>query len=536
MKKNVNKKLDEDMKIRNKRRFRYGGLSVAFTVAVIALVIVANVIISSAATANFLYTDLTGSQIYTVSELALSYLEYVKAPITIKFALPLDTIASNATLYMVYNTAQQFARASTEDDPENKIPDITVEYFDAYRFPAQFEKYKDLSTSEWSDTNVIVETTGWSDSEDNATGSVPRVIALNTFFHTDSTTGAIDGFKGESIFVTAFVDLAGMDRPVAAFTTGHGEPIGTSVNDENNEYSDFFMMLQDYGFEVQWVDLQKEELDEDTRLVVILDPKRDFVAKDLSAVGVRSEIDKIAEFVNDQGSLMAFVGPSGNDYPVLSDYLAEWGIAIHTTATIEDPDNMLTTDTEFSVKYTTDGLGASMQEKYRTQRTVFSNAAPVEILWEEKETAVSMNITSSFRTSANAKAYTEGDDKYYVPTDLGAKKNEGFDLFVVSGNKRYEDGQYARYSFVMGCGCPEMLKYCSSQSYANRGILSVLITNMPLANTQARIDIDFKALEEYGFASATGAATRLWTVGLAVVMPIAVLAIGTAVVVVRKKK
>lgn len=535
MKKNVNKKLDDDMKVRNKRRLRYGGLSVLLTVAVIALVIVFNVIASSLASSMWLYTDLTGSQLYTISENALSYLSYVKSPITIKFAVPLDTISSNASLYMVYNAASQFAKATTDDDPEDKIPDITVEYFDAYRYPSTFEKYKELSTSDWSDTNVVVETTGWTGEEEEG-GSVPRVITLDTFFHVDSNTGALDGFKGESIFITAFIDLAGMDRPVAAFTTGHGEPIGTSISDPNNEYSAFFRLLTDYGFEVQWIDLQKEELDPDTRLVIICDPQRDFVAKDLSSVGVRSEIDKIAEFVNDQGSLMAFVGPTGSEFPVLADYLAEWGIAIHTTATIEDTENALTSNTQFSVKYTTDGLGASMQEKYRTQRTIFSQAAPVEILWTDKESESAMNITSSFRTSASAKAYINGDEKYYVPSDLGAKQGEGFDLFVVSGNKRYEAGQYARYSFVMGCGSPEMLKYCSSQSYANRGILSVLVTNLPLSNTQAMIDIDYKGLEVYGFAGVTSSATRTWTIVLAVALPAVVMAAGTAVVISRKRK
>ena len=38
-------------------------------------------------------------------------------------------------------------------------------------------------------------------------------------------------------------------------------------------------MLSSWGFETKIVDLQREELDENCRLVVILDPKKDFVAK-----------------------------------------------------------------------------------------------------------------------------------------------------------------------------------------------------------------------------------------------------------------
>ena len=122
-------------KVQLKRRLKYGGISVLLSAVVIAVVIIANVIITTVIRSNNAYTDLTGSGLFTLSEQAKGYLKQIKAPITIKFAVPLDTIKSNSQLFMVYLAADQFAKASTEEDKNDEIPDITVKYFDSYKFP-----------------------------------------------------------------------------------------------------------------------------------------------------------------------------------------------------------------------------------------------------------------------------------------------------------------------------------------------------------------------------------------------------------------
>ena len=78
-----------------------------------------------------------------------------------------------------------------------------------------------------------------------------------------------------------------------------------------------------------------------------------------------------------------------------------------------------------------------------------------------------------------------------------------------------------------------MLKYCNSQAYANRGILNVLLTRIPLLKIP--VDIDYKRLEDYGLTSVTSNAVRGWTIVLAVVMPVVTLGVGTVVVIRRKR-
>ena len=514
-------------KVLLKRRLKYGGLSVALSAVVIAVVIIANVIFTALIRNNNLYVDLTNSGLFTLSDEAKGYLKQVKAPITIKFAVPLDTIKSSSQLFMVYLTATQFSKASTEEDKNDEIPDITVEYFDSYKYPAQFEKYKQLTSSaEWQSTNVIIESTYEEVNGEQA--ALPVVYSINSFFTTSDSKTV--GFNGERRFLLAFLQLAGVEQPVVVFTTGHGEPIGATPDDTNNQYKDFINMFEELGFKVKYSDLAHEDLDSDCRLIVILDPQRDFIGKDLASLEDTSELDKVADFVSRHGSIMVFLGPTGYEYTNLSHYLEEWGVKIHTTYTIEDSVNTLSSDDRsFSVVYTTEGLGASVQQNYRNLRTKFRYAAPVQILFSEKSETSAMRITSSFRTSSSAKAYASDTD-VLVPSEIG--KAEGFDLFVVSTKVNYENNEDYT-SYVLSCGCPEMLKYCNSQAYANRGILNVLLTRIPLLKIP--VDIDYKRLEDYGLTSVTSNAVRGWTIVLAVVMPVVTLGIGTFVVVRRKR-
>ncbi len=524
---NVNAAETQAKKIQLKRRLKYGGLSVALSAVVIAVVIIANVIITSVIRTNNLYVDLTGSGIFTLSDTAKEYLKQVKAPITIKFAVPEDTIRANAQMFMVYLTATQFSKASKEEDANNEIPDITVEYFDSFKYPAQFEKYKQLTAgTEWLSSNVIIESTY--EGENGEEAALPLVYSLNSFFTTSDNKTV--GFNGERRFLLAFLQLAGIEQPVVVFTTGHGEPIGEAPSDKNNQYVDFMNMFDELGFRIKYSDLAKEELDPDCRLVVILDPQRDFIGKELSSLEGTSELDRIADFVSRHGSIMVFLGPTGYEYTNLSHYLEEWGVRVRTTHTIEDGVNTLSADNRsFSVVYTTEGLGASVQQNYRNLRTKFQHAAPVQILFSERDETSSMMITSSFRTSPQAKAYASDTD-VLSPSDVG--KADGFDLFVVSSKLKYENNE-DYYSYVLTCGCPEMLKYCGSQAYANRGILNVLLTRIPLIKMP--VNIDYKRLEDYGLTSVTSNAVRGWTIVLAVVMPVVTLGIGTVVVVRRKR-
>ena len=529
MNKNVNNTERSAKAIQLKRRLKYGGISVALSAVVIAAVIIGNFIFTSFISKNNLYPDLTNSGLYTLSDEAKEYLSEIKVPITIKFAVPLDTINSDPYFSMVYSTALEFSKASKEDDKDDLIPDIEVEYLDSLKNPAQFEKYKQL-TEKWLSSNVVVECR-YENGEEESDAALPIVCSFESFFSKSDSDSTIVGYNGERRFLIAFLQLAGIEQPTVVFTTGHGEPIGESPTDDANQYAGFMNMLYDYGFKIKYKDLSREDIDDPDgkcRLLVILDPQRDFLSGDESSLGGISELDKVSDYVNDQGTLMVFLGPTGQDYMNLSHYLAEWGVKVYTKYTIEDSVNALTDKKSFTVVYTTDGYAASAQKNYRNLRTFFRYAAPVEILFTNNDKIES--VTSSFITSSSAEAYSSDTDVLH-PADLG--NASGFNLFTIAIRQKYQNN--VRYpSYVLVSGCPEMLKYCGSQAYANRGVMSVLVAKIPLE--KVLVDIDYKSFEDYGVPDITAGAVRFWTVILTVVMPIATLAAGVVVVVIRKRR
>ena len=522
--------ISEAKSVANKRRMRYGGLSVALSAVVIAIVIIINIIVSSVVSANRLYVDLTGSSLYTLSNEAKEFLSEIKAPITIKFAVPEDTVKSNYQLFMVNLAATQFSRASKEDDKNNEIPDITVEYYDAFKNPAEFEKYKQLINSTWSSTNVVIESTY--ESEDGKEAALPLIYTLESFFTKDNS-GNYTKFNGERRFLLAFLALAGVEQPVVVFTTGHGEPIGTSPSDSANEYSAFIRLFDELGFRVKYSDLSKEDLDPDCRLVVILDPQKDFLQKDLDSLDDVSELDKVSRFISDNGSLMVFLGPTGTEHTNLDQYLEEWGVRIYTKYTIEDTENSryISDGSSFFASYTQDGYGAELQQNFRNLRTKFQHASPVQILFSDKSETEAKNVTSSLRSSSSAKAYASETD-VISPSDIG--KADGFDLFTISRKLEYKNNE-SYYSYVLACGCPEMLKYCGSSMFANEGIISNLIAKIPLKKIPPT-GITGKNLEDYGLSSISNNSATVWLIVLAVIMPVTMFGAGVVVVVLRKRR
>lgn len=505
-----NKNTEKNTSIFKNKKFKYGSLAIALTVVFIAVTITANAIITSLFSKYWIYTDLTSNDLFTLSPEAEALLksDLIKNDIEIKFAIPEDTIATSSRMLMIYSCALAYAEASK--DLEHKI---TVNCYDAYLYPSEFADYKTLTGGEWSDSNVVIET---------ANGT-PIVYTMSNFFSVDSDSGKEMGFSGERRFLSAFFQLAGVEKPVICFTSGHGEPIGTNEDKTSNEYIDFFTMLGDWGFETQIVDLQKEELDENCRLVIVLDPKKDFVSKDLDTMGARSEIDKIDEYMaTEYGSMMVFAGPTGSEFPVLNEYLEQWGVQINTTQKITDTTNAISTNnTTFTVEYSKNPQTSSLTDKFGDLRTAFSNAAPVEVL-ANNDTEKMQIAAPVFQTSATAQAISAEE------TQTGT-----YNLFTLTKNLSYKDNE-SMYNYVVTCGSPEMLKYCTSQSYANREIIYML--TQKIHTVKIPFELDYKAYEDNGLSLITSSNVLTWGIILIGVMPVAVLAVGSVVVIRRKRR
>ena len=109
--------------MKNFRKLRYGGVAVALTVLIVALIIVANVVFTSLAMKNMWYVDMTQNQIYTLSQQCLDTVkkgvaEYnekraengeEKVKINIYFCADADFLMGIDSMRYIYETAKMLA-------------------------------------------------------------------------------------------------------------------------------------------------------------------------------------------------------------------------------------------------------------------------------------------------------------------------------------------------------------------------------------------------------------------------------------------
>ena len=135
----------------NPEKLRRGSLSLILSIAVVALVIVLNVVLTAL---SGLYggfsIDMTSDDLFSVSDDTVAQLDgTAQQTYTIYFCKPLDQLNQNSYSQLVYSCAKEFAA---------KMENVKVDYLDIYKYPGLAEKYKRSASDTVLSSDVIVET------------------------------------------------------------------------------------------------------------------------------------------------------------------------------------------------------------------------------------------------------------------------------------------------------------------------------------------------------------------------------------------
>ncbi|MDY5940497.1 MAG: Gldg family protein [Eubacteriales bacterium] len=510
-------------KHKNARRFRHGSLAVVMSALLLAAVILVNVIFTALAYKFNLYTDMTDTLLFTLSDAFKNALADINTPVNIHFCAEPDYLQANEKTNYVYQTALQIAEA---------FDWVKVDAIDANKEPTLFAKYATNSASgQVSTTSVIVESA-------NGT-SQPRILGVNTFYVANED-GSIWAYNAEEKFAAAILSVTATDLPIAYFTTRHGET--------KSEYLE--EIVENAGYEVRYIDLSREELDSSARLIVINNPIYDFQPAN-EEEETASELEKIDRFLaSEYGSLMVFLDPLKlNGITNLREYLSEWGIVVSDTV-VQDKMNSISSN-GYSVVGTynyEDVLGASLVKDIANTdhppKTIFEYAAPITysdfyspVLDSEDGTTTfptgsyayygnnaSRDVSAVLRSSADALAVKDGNV-------VDSKGN--YNLMVVSRESRIISNEtYNSYVLCTATADFTADKYINSNVYANKDILYSAFKLMGREFIPA--DITFKVLESYDIEDMTTAQANRWTFVLVTVLP-SVCLIACAVVCIRRK-
>ena len=529
-------------------------INAAITVSAIAAVLVLNILFSFVAD-RFMwqvdetvtkYTTREGVSMYTATEeflavvrdYAIPMVEKMNAeraargeePITInvKFCTERDKVYEADKLRMIQYTALAL---------QKEFPDaVKVEYLNIAKNPSQVQKYKATSSTNIYAHQIIFEF-----------GTEFRVCSYDYFFlKNDTSSNEHWAYNGEQKIASLLLALTRAESPIAAFITNHGE--------QTEKCQSFRALVERAGFDVMDIDLAKDEIPEDCRLLICYDPQADFLGLGNPSFveGDESEIDKLDKFLDKAYSFMLFVDKDTPELPVLEEYLEEWGVTVARAENAEgELDTLVIRDQTMKLdkdgyipmaEYVTTGGGASITSDMRNvsypAKVVFPNSTAVVMSESYRVTHVEPDETNEvteaytygsyyrngvsryfhdvFKTGASASAEAFGK-QYQVAT-----QQSRFNLMTISIESRsvketnYLSTQEPSYVAVFGSTEFASDTILDSAAYGNADVLTATLRHMGREVMPA--DLEFKAFKIYTVDTKAYTPSAGETVGTTVVL------------------
>lgn len=576
------------MKASTGRKLRYGGVSAALTVLIVAAIILVNVIFSALSQKFTLYTDLTPEALFTLSDECIDLLRNGDDTFEQSFS-PIEMIDKMREENRLYNEANGLTKGSDGyrdehvmihliycDEPDAWTADLAMHYvyntglelqaefpdyievknYNIVRNPSLVTKYKTNSMTTIAQDSVIVSL----DSGAND-GLRYRIRGLQSFYvmTTETTNPEPWAYNGDKAFAASILSVTNAESPLACYTSNHRETASAELT----------QTLIDAGYTVGTVDLKNEEIPANCRLLVIFDPQDDFLVKDGTGLSDVDEIAKIERHLDENmASLMVFFSPSTPVLPKLEEYLAEWGIEYDRyTDTqsnthpyiIKDDAHSLTTDgntvvAEYVTNNPMSSITSDMRSRAYPQSVIFKNAmsisysdiySPQRYVDEKDKTntydyaayskdGTNRMIYNLFTTSADAVAMANGQ------VVEKATENERLALMTVSvENHHTQESNYSSMtetSYVIAFGSTEFAADNLLQSTAIGNTDLLLSTLRTVGQEPVPVGIGFKPFADDTIDTITTSETTQYTVVLTVVPIVIALAAGIFVIVRRKNR
>jgi hypothetical protein len=474
-----------------KRRLKFGSVAMIFTSVFVAAIFILNVVVTTYNRINPMFIDMTREQIYGITDDSRALLADIDTPIEIVFFMPRDLYEKRVYLgRMIVQCVMSFAA---------EYDNITVTEVDIIRTPGIRNEFITSELSRLSTTSIAVRSQGRA-----------RLLASNAFYNIAQSTGRPFAFTGERVLTSAILQAVSMDEPLVLFTQGHSEHVPREL----------FDIFGENGFRMDVIDLAVDDIPEDAGILVISNPQKDFIGADPNNPAVRSEIDKVASFLNAFGSVMYFSDPRVGPLPELDDLLKEYGMAFEHGTVISDDRNSLNANPHnlsadyFVAENVGDELHASIRRQPSPPRTIVPYAKPIHVLSGiAGERAVSPVLRSS-----PSSVRTDGFD--------GTQSAPGAsNLMVVAQRTQYIDNN-PRTSLFLVSGSFEFLAYLPSSSFANSDIL--LNAMRIMTSKRIAVDIKFKEFDSTALNMTIEEQNR-WTLITILVIPSFVAVLGIVV-------
>lgn len=544
------------------------GIGNSMTVAIIALVVMFNILAYTVTTAFGLYLyskEETAQEISGNTDELFSSAIKMGKKVTITFCSTEDKLKNHDTGSFVLDTAKKFAQRYADDEfIDVKFVNLLTRV-DEDGKSVKFENYSDVVCSNESCKNSMryvdvkrVETdNGENIGECNKCGAkikidenvvynfsqssvifesgTPETSDFSYRVLTDKRTSAgfvdfyildsgsnIVSYNGEEVMAAMISWVLSSNHPTVYLTQNHGETADVALSN----------LLTCAGYYINVINLRKEEIPEDAGMIIISNPTSDFERAPEGAT-FRGEIEKLDQYLAAGGKVYVAFDPYVKKLNNLETLLTNWGIEISGTTNDKDvfvrdiikensmaitPDGYTFIATYAESQYANE-IFAKLDE-FGTDIVLMSNVAKLNLINENARSAEVQPILVSGGTSAS---YAGGN-----MTD-----NSGNYAVAACSTKAVGDGKQATL-FVLPTAYITATDAFISENYSNKDFLYATFEVLFGSNASPygcnQMLYDSQILENLTMGRA-----RLYT-ALILAVPVALAVVGAVIIVRRKNR
>ncbi len=458
---------------------------------------------------KLIIADLTPEGFYTISDKMLETCHAILDPdengqtkeIKITFCTDPDYLVSSDSMRATYFMALSL---------QNKFDNVTVETVNVTLNPTAVSMYKTTSRDEIKSSDVIF-----------SYGAKYKIADATGFWTSDNFS-----YNGEYRVASILASLTAINRPVAYFTTDHGETYYDPANPDSDmsmSLGTFADLLSERGLEIKTISISEvDSIPEDCALLIINNPRVDFDADEnkLNSFEYVSDLEKLDRYLmRDYGAVML-----NKSYDVtltdLENFCKEWGI-VFGNAQVFDPENALFTtmggesdDSEFAGVYDPDELNfgyayyGGYSNLLSAPKMVFSNTGYVYCSLDLGETTMepgnkygSRNYAAFIGTSEEAYNYVGNATDTSVKTLVAAGVRKNLDSYTSENTS----------SYIFCSSSPDFFseKLLNNPSYANYDILAAVVSNISRTDMYASIELGGLSLNSPSFGGKQSLSTEL---------------------------
>jgi len=507
------------MKI-NRKKLKYGAAATVITVAVVAVVILLNVIVALFADRVNMNFDLTPNSDFAISEETQNYLASLTEDVEICTTVDEITFQTSESKYLkqAYEVLKKYAAGSDH---------VTIDFVDMTVNPTYVEKYKQYYNGSISENSIIIF---------NSSSNRIRVISVNDLFNTEinyyTMSQSIVSSKAEKVLTSAIMYITDPNPQTAVYL---------DVTTESATGGNIQTMLEDDGFNVVKIDPLSEEIPEDADLIVINSPLNDF-SEEL--------VDKLYNFMENGGNygknMIYLASQYQNATPNIDAFLAEWGIKVGSGIVSDNSEqNIISSSGGYGfVTYIgssgtissgdggTESFTGGVPNETIDNPVAVYYARPIELLFDHSS---NISVNSLLNTSGTGYALTDELLQEYSETgNMPAFEEQTIPVIALSRKYTFIDN-VQQFSNILVLSSEQMLNYgLTSQTYFNNGDYFISIVNK-ISGKENGISIVDKDLSSTTYQS-DEAQTSVMRVIFMFIVPAAVIIIGVVVWLRRRHK